>query len=147
MYHRFLPAVDVMHYEGVEVVQADLGDPRTIPAAVEGVDVVVHLAGVLFAPRPARFLPVTNVKWFEHLLDAALRAKVGKIILASFPQVEGATSFDRPATGRLDREPISEHARTRLEAERLLMSRTAGSETVPVVLRLGVVYGRGVLLI
>jgi nucleoside-diphosphate-sugar epimerase len=147
MYHRTPLAADVMRADGVEPVQADLGDPRTIPAAVEGVDVVVHFAGVLFAPRPERFLPITNVKWFANLLEAALRANVGKIILASFPQVEGPTSFDHPATGRLDREPISMHARTRLEAERLLMSRTAHSETVPVVLRFGVVYGRDVLLI
>lgn len=147
MYHRVPLAADVIRADGVEPVQADLGDPRTIPPAVEGVDVVVHFAGVLFAPRPERFLPVTNVKWFEHLLEAALRAKVGKVILASFPQVEGATSFDRPATGRLDGEPISIHARTRLEAERLLMARTADTATMPIVLRFGVVYGRDVLLI
>ena len=147
MYHRTPLAADVMGADGVEPVQADLGDRRTLSAAVEGVDVVVHFAGVLFAPRPDRFLPVTNVKWFDNLLDAALRASVGKVLLASFPQVEGPTSFDHPATGRLDREPISIHARTRLEAERLLMSRTAHTATVPVVLRFGVVYGRDVLLI
>jgi nucleoside-diphosphate-sugar epimerase len=147
MYHRTSLAADVMRADGVEAVQADLGDPRTISAAVEGVDVIVHFAGVLFAPRPERFLPITNVQWFEHLVEAALRAGVGKIILASFPQVEGPTSFDQPATGRVDRDPISIHARTRLEAERLLLSRTAHTETVPVVLRFGVVYGRDVLLV
>jgi nucleoside-diphosphate-sugar epimerase len=147
MYHRTPLAPDVIRASGVEPVQADLGDPATVAAAVEGVDVVVHFAGVLFAPRPERFLPITNVKWFETLLEAALRARVGKIILASFPQVEGPTSFDQPATGRLDREPISVHARTRLEEERLLMSRTAHTDTVPIVLRFGVVYGRDVLLI
>jgi nucleoside-diphosphate-sugar epimerase len=147
MYHRAPLPADVIHSDGVEPVQADLGDRRTIDAAVEGVDVIVHFAGVLFAPRPERFLPITNVKWFENLLEAALRAKVGKIILASFPQVEGATSFDHPATGRLDGDPISIHAQTRLEAERLLMSRTVDTGTVPVVLRFGVIYGRDVLLI
>ena len=147
MYHRTPLAPDVLRASGVEPVQADLGNPTTLAAAVEGVDVVVHLAGVLFAPRPERFLPITNVRWFENLLEAALRAKVGKIVLASFPQVEGPTSFDQPATGRLDREPISVHARTRLEAERLLMSRTTHTDTVPIVLRFGLVYGRDVLLI
>jgi nucleoside-diphosphate-sugar epimerase len=66
---------------------------------------------------------------------------------SSLPQVEGPTTLDSPATGRLDREPISVHARTRLEAERLLMSRTRGTPTIPVILRLGVVYGNGVLLV
>jgi nucleoside-diphosphate-sugar epimerase len=147
MYHRTPLAPDVVRAAGVQPVQADLGDPRTIAGALDGVDVVVHFAGVLFAPRAQRFLPITNVRWFANLLDAALPAGVRKVILASFPQVEGPTSVERPATGRLDREPISIHARTRLEAERLLHSRTEHTGTAPVVLRFGVVYGEGVLLI
>jgi nucleoside-diphosphate-sugar epimerase len=113
---------------GVEAVQADLGDPSTIVPSVAGIDVVVHVAGVLFAPRPERVLPISNGRWFANLLDAALAAGVRKIVLASFPQVEGPTTVDRPATGRLDREPVSVHARKRLEAERLLMAR---AELVP----------------
>jgi nucleoside-diphosphate-sugar epimerase len=147
MFHRTPLAPDLIGAPGVHPVQADLGNPRTIATALDGVDVVVHFAGVLFAPRPERFLPITNVRWFASLLDAALAARVRKVILASFPQVEGPTTVDRPATGRLDREPVSVHARTRLEAERLLIERTEGTATIPVVLRLGVVYGDGVLLI
>jgi len=72
---------------------------------------------------------------------------VGRLILISFPHVEGPTTVEAPATGCLDGEPISVHAGTRLEEERLLMQRTKGSGTVPVVLRLGMVYGRGILMI
>src|SRR5204863_5532689 len=72
---------------------------------------------------------------------------VGRVILISFPQVEGPTTVEQPATGLLDREPISVHAKTRLEEERLLMERTKGTETIPVILRLGMVYGRGILMI
>jgi nucleoside-diphosphate-sugar epimerase len=54
---------------------------------------------------------------------------------------------EQPATGRLDRQPISVHARTRLEEERLLFEQTQNTSTRPVVLRLGMVYGRGILMI
>ena len=147
MVHRTPLAPDVASAKNVDAVQADLGEPRTLPAAVRDVDVVVHLAGKLFAPRPERFLPITNVQYFSNLVDAAIAAGVRKIVLASFPQVEGPTSLEMPAVGRLDREPISMHARTRLDEERLLMSRSHGTGTTPVVLRLGVVYGRDLLLI
>jgi len=53
----------------------------------------------------------------------------------------------KPATGRLDRRPISVQAQTRLEEERLLLERTKETSTTPVVLRLGMVYGRGILMI
>jgi nucleoside-diphosphate-sugar epimerase len=98
-------------------------------------------------PRPERVLPETNTKWFANLLTAALEAQVGRVVLISFPHVEGPTSVAQPATGRLDRQPISVHAQTRLEEERLLIERTKGSRTTPVILRLGLVYGRGVLMI
>jgi len=147
MYHRRPLPADLARAASVRAVQADLADPLTLPPAVDGVDVAVHFAGVLFAPRPERFLPTTNTRWFASLLTAALEAGVHKVILISFPQVEGPTSVEQPATGRLDGRPISVHATTRLAEERLLMKRTSGTSATPVVLRLGMVYGRGVLMI
>src|ERR1700730_4590270 len=147
MYHRTPLPEDVADCANVRPIQADLGDPATLPLAVTGVDVIVHFAGRLFAPRPERFLPETNTWWFSNLLTAGLQAQVGRIILISFPHVEGPTSVEQPATGRLDRQPISVHARTRLEEERLLIERTEGTGTSPVVLRFGMIYGRGILMI
>lgn len=147
MYHRTPLPDDLACAVSVHAINADLGDPATLPAAVEGADVIVHFAGRLFAPRPERFLPETNTRWFANLLSASLQARVGKIILISFPHVEGPTTPEQPASGRLDRQPISMHARTRLEEERLLVERTQETSTIPVILRLGMIYGRGILMI
>ena len=147
MYHRTPLATDLIAAPDVTTVQADLADPQTLTAALAGVDTVVHFAGVLFAPRPERFLPVTNTLWFSNVLDAAIEARVSRMILTSFPQVEGPTSVEHPATGRLDRTPVSVHARTRLEEERLLLERTRGTTVTPIVLRFGMVYGRGILMV
>lgn len=146
VHHTPLPD-DLASAPHVTTVRADLGDPRSLAPAVAGVDVVVHYAGVLFAPRPEKFLPTTNTQWFGNLLNACLEAEVRRIILISFPHVEGPTTPENPATGRLDGTPISAHAQTRLEEERLLFTRTEGTETAPVVLRLGMVYGRGILMV
>jgi nucleoside-diphosphate-sugar epimerase len=137
MYHRTPLPEDVAHAANVRPIKADLGDPATLPAAVTGADVIVHFAGRLFAPHPERFLPETNTGWFSNLMTAALKANVGRIILISFPHVEGPTSVEQPATGRLDRTPISVHAQTRLEEERLLLQHAEATSTSPVVLRLG----------
>ena len=147
MWHRRALPEDLLRAPNVRAIRADLADPRTLGPAVDGVDVVVHFAGVLFAPRPERFLEETNTRWFSNLVDAALAAGVKRIVLISFPQVEGPTSVESPATGRLDRVPVSAHARTRLAAERLLVERTAGTASTPIVLRSGMVYGRGILMI
>lgn len=147
MVHRTPLPDDLQTGNNVTVVRADLSQGNTLFDAVDGSDVVVHFAGVLFSPRPERFLPETNTRWFSNLLDACLRARVRKVILISFPHVEGPTSVADPAAGRIDRHPLSVHAQTRLAEERLLLESTRGTETVPVVLRLGMVYGRGILMI
>jgi nucleoside-diphosphate-sugar epimerase len=147
MWHRRPLPGELLADPSVIPVRADLGRPETLRAAVAGADAIVHFAGVLFAPRPERFLPRTNARWFSNLLDAALEAGVRRLVLISFPHVEGPTSFSAPATGRLDKEPVSVHARTRLEEERALIGRATGTRTTPVVLRLGMVYGRGVLMV
>jgi nucleoside-diphosphate-sugar epimerase len=111
------------------------------------VDCIVHFAGVLFAPFPERFLPITNVQYFKNLLAAAQSVQVKKIILISFPHVESESTPDHPALGFLDGHPTSIHARTRLAAEQHLFQQAAKSNFVPVVLRLGMIYARGVLMI
>lgn len=142
IFRRDAPA-DIVIEGRSEVVRADLGAPATLRAAVAGVDVIVHLAGVLFKANPGRFLPTTNTAYFQNLTDAAGECGVQKIILISFPHVEGPTTFDTPATGRLDGTPISHHARTRLEEERYLFAKVKK----PISLRVGMVYGRGILMI
>ena len=72
---------------------------------------------------------------------------VKRVILISFPHVEGETTPDHPARGRLDGNPVSMHARTRLEEERLLFEYGERRGFEPVALRVGMVYGNGILMI
>ncbi len=143
MIHRLAVAETLGGSDRTEIVRADLADPESLRPAVSGVDVVIHFARVLFKARPERFLPETNTRYFENLVGAANDAGVKKVILVSFPHVEGPTSIENPARGRLDGRPISAHAQTRLEEERLLFENVE----IPVSLRVGMVYGRGVLMI
>lgn len=147
MLHRTPLPEDLIQASNVQVIQADLANPATLRDVVEGADTVVHFAGVLFGPSPEKFLPVTNTRWFSHLLEACLAHGVGRVVLISFPHVEGPTTPDQPATGKMDGSPVSVHARTRLEEERMLFARTRGTSTTPVSLRLGMVYGPGILMI
>ena len=144
--HNSLLPFDVSSHRNVRVLRADLSQPATLVEACDGMDCVIHLAGVLFAPRPERFLRDTNVGYVRNLVDAAKNAGVRKFILVSFPHVEGETTPEHPATGRLDATPDVIHFRTRLEAERLLLASCQGTTTIPVVFRAGIVYGKGIKL-
>lgn len=147
MIHRRDVPQDLRQLPRAKIVRCDLADPKSLGPALSGADCVVHFAGVLFKARPERFLPVTNTAYFQNLIEAAVQQRVRRIILISFPHVEGETTPDRPASGRLDGNPASAHARTRLEEERLLFAAGKQHGFEAVSLRVGMVYGRGILMV
>ena len=147
MVHHKALAPDLQREPSVEIVHADLALPETLPPAVAEVDAIVHFAGVLFRPFPERFLPTTNLQYVVHLAQAAVEAGVRRFILISFPHVEGETTPDSPGGSALDGRPISVHAQTRLAAEQHLLQHCSGSRTEVVILRSGLIYGRGILMI
>ena len=130
-----------------ETFSIDLRNKEGLLNALDKVDVVVHFAGVLFKPNPEKFLKTTNTKYFQNLLDVAVKQKVQRIILISFPHVEGESFPDNPAKGILNGNPISVHAKTRLEEEKLLFNYAKEYSFEPVSLRVGMVYGKGILMI
>ena len=143
MQHRKAVRPDVATHPSAEVRFGDLSDKSTLYSCLKGADVIVHFAGVLFRADPQEFLHTTNARYFRNLVDTANQLGIRKVILISFPHVEGPTSRQSPATGRLDRTPISVHAQTRLQEETYLFDRVA----CPVSLRVGMVYGKGILMV
>ena len=138
---------DLKKKDRIEVFRTDLADKHSLDAALEGVDVIVHFAGVLFKANPEKFLPKTNTQYFKNLLDVAVEKKVKRIILISFPHVEGESSPEKPTRGSLDGKPQSMHAKTRLEEEKLLFEYGEKNNFEAVSLRVGMVYGEGILMI
>ena len=64
MEHRTPVPADLRDIPRVTVCRADLSRPETLDDCLQGVDVVVHFAGVLFRARPETFLPETNTGYF-----------------------------------------------------------------------------------
>lgn len=145
--HKKDVAGNLKNRNNTSVFKIDLAKPETLNDALENVDVIVHFAGILFKANPEKFLPTTNTQYFKNLLDAAVRQKVKRIILISFPHVEGECSPGNPARGSLDGNPQSMHARTRLEEEKLLFGYGGQYNFEAVSLRVGMVYGKGILMI
>lgn len=145
--HRKDVADNLKNKENISIFRVDLADKNTLVDALHDVDVIIHFAGVLFKANPEKFLPETNTRYFNNLLDVAVDQKVKRIILISFPHVEGENTPDNPARGSLDGNPESMHARTRLEEEKLLFKYGDKYNFEAVSLRVGMVYGEGILMI
>jgi nucleoside-diphosphate-sugar epimerase len=147
MVHRRPLPPEIAGHPNATVYKADLARIETLYPLCENTDCIVHFAGRLFAPQPEHFLPETNLTYVKNLVSTALSSGVGRFIIVSFPHVEGETSHANPARGMMLGAPESAHARTRLEAERFLFTACEGRGMIPVSLRAGMIYGRGVLMI
>jgi nucleoside-diphosphate-sugar epimerase len=147
MIHKKGVAPELKGLPHVHVFRADLNNAKSLKPALQNVDTVVHFAGVLFKHNPGRFLPTTNTRYFMKLLEQSIVSHVKRIILISFPHVEGESYPELPAKGEHYGVPNSVHAQTRQEEERALFGfgKFVGMEAV--ALRAGMVYGRGVLMI
>ncbi|MFD5463894.1 NAD-dependent epimerase/dehydratase family protein [Kitasatospora sp. NPDC127059] len=79
-----------------DAITAELGDAEALAAATEGVDAVVHLAGI---PGEAPFADIlaANIDGTYRLYEAARAAGVHRIVFASSNHATGFT--ERPADG------------------------------------------------
>ncbi len=68
--------------ESIELISGSILDPETLRAACDGVDAILHLAG-LAREAPWEELLRINVDGTRRLLDAAYEAGVRRVILAS----------------------------------------------------------------
>lgn len=122
MMHKKNICEELRNKTNIQIFKADLAQPETLIPVVKDVDVIVHFAGVLFKHHPEKFLPLTNTMYFKNLLDTAIQCKTRRIILISFPHVEGETTISNPAKGCLNRNPDSVHAKTRLRKKNIYLS-------------------------
>jgi nucleoside-diphosphate-sugar epimerase len=127
---------------GAKVITADLYDPGSLPAAVAGMDAVVHLAALFRTFTDNEGIVKTNREGTIALAEAALAAGVKRFIFASTSNVYGS-GYRRPA--REDEKVNSSDPRayssSKIEAEQHLLGLHQSKGFDVRILRLAFVYG------
>lgn len=84
---------------GAEVLRGSLSDAQAIPAALDGVDAVIHLAGhVSFDPGDPAAMYELHVQGTRRLLEACAARGVSRVVLASSSGTIAVSREDRVAT-------------------------------------------------
>jgi nucleoside-diphosphate-sugar epimerase len=104
---------------GVRVVPGDLHDRAALQQAVEGQDVVYHVAGVVAARSEADFL-VANRDGTRNLVGAVERAGAGRVVFVSSMAAAGPTIRGRPLRGDELPRPVTAYGRSKLAAEQVV---------------------------
>jgi nucleoside-diphosphate-sugar epimerase len=127
--------------EGLEYERADgdIRDARSLEAAAEGVEGVVHCAGLTSA-RTEREYGEVNELGTKDLVDAALRAGVQRFVYISSLAAQGPSPDGRFYDAmEVTPDPRSPYGKSKLAGERQVLAR-AGELSV-VSLRCPVIYG------
>jgi 2-alkyl-3-oxoalkanoate reductase len=121
---------------GVRVVPGDLHDPTALQRAVEGQDLVYHVAGVVAARCEADFI-AANRDGTRNLLEAAERAGTARVVFVSSMAAAGPTTHGHPLRGDELPRPVTAYGRSKLAAEQVV----AASPLAWSIVRPPLVYG------
>lgn len=122
------PGSDTSSLEGTGVSRAsgDVTDPGSLGRALEGVEVVFHLAGLRRAPERSAFFRV-NAEGTRTVCDTMLRAGARRLVLAGSLAAVGPSTPDRPHVETDPFAPEEWYGESKAEAERIALG-TQGLE-------------------
>jgi dihydroflavonol-4-reductase len=133
---------------GCQLASGDLGDDAAIRNGMASCDAVVHAAAMYEVGIPASQHPTmweANVAGTERVMNAALEAKVPKVVYVSTVGAFGNThrkvvdeSYEHPG-----KEFTSYYEETKLEAHRVVRRMIAEQDLPAIIVQPGGVYGPG----
>ncbi len=128
---------------GVEVVRGDVTDAATLAPAVKGVEIILHLAGMMGVDRPLADYRLVNVTGTEHLYRAAQVAGVRRFVHTSSHTVYGL-GHGRFLTEEDELRPDPDpYSITKAEGDHLMRRLMRKSDVETVIIRPGTFFGPG----
>jgi dihydroflavonol-4-reductase len=133
---------------GCQTIAGDLGDAEALRAGMEGCDAVIHAAAIYEIGVPAKERPAmweANVAGTERVMEAALAAKVPRVVYVSTVGVFGNT--DKKIVDETYQHPelsfTSYYEETKLEAHKIVKRMIAERDLPAIIVQPGGVYGPG----
>jgi UDP-glucose 4-epimerase len=118
-----------------EVFRGDLSKPETLDGVTDGIETVIHLAGMVSYSKSREEIFAANVETTRNLLEKS--GKVKRFIFSSSVAVYGKVSG--MADERYPTSPMNPYGESKLECEKLI----AKSGIPYVMLRIAPIYGMG----
>jgi 2-alkyl-3-oxoalkanoate reductase len=133
---------------GAQVVDGDLGDPGSVERAVQGADIVFHLAAKVDGPGTRCDFVETNVRGTERVFTACRRlGGLSRVIYTSSVAVYGLAktgqSIDEDAPYDQAPELRDFYAQSKILAEQFAISFSQKTGLPVVIFRPGLIYGAG----
>ena len=127
--------------QGIEVVRGDITDASTLEPAVQDIDIVFHLAGMMGVTRPVADYRLVNVNGSENLYKAAQKASVRRYVHTSSHTIYGLGYGRFLTENDLLKPDPDPYSITKAEGDRLMRRLMLTSDVETVILRPGTFFG------
>jgi len=117
-----LPGQNTAHLEslGAEIVRGDITDPTTLMTVAQGVDTVIHCAGLIHPKRISQLFDI-NTRGVENMITAATYAGVKRFIMVSSNSPAGTNRSRDVMMKENDLpHPYKAYGRSKLQAENVV---------------------------
>jgi 2-alkyl-3-oxoalkanoate reductase len=124
----------------VSLAYGAVEDRASVEAATEGVDAVIHAAGLVKAKSPAEFDRI-NVEGTKNLLAAAEKRgpALRRFVYVSSLAAVGPSDDGQPVPSAREPRPVTHYGRSKLKAEQAVL---AAKDLIPVtIIRPPMIYG------
>jgi nucleoside-diphosphate-sugar epimerase len=129
--------------KGVELALGDIREPRCVTSAVNGMDIIYHIAAAFRVENlPGKEMWETNVEGTRNLLDAAVQAGVKRFVHCSTVGVHGDIQ-NPPANEKTPYGPGDQYQKSKAEGERVVLQYMNEGRLPVVVFRPGGIFGPG----
>jgi 2-alkyl-3-oxoalkanoate reductase len=130
---------------GAKVLQGDICDRAALLQAVDGCEVVFHLAAKAALWGDEAEFERTNVQGARSVMDACVAARVPRLVYTSTPSIvfDGGDAEGAAEELPIATRPLSTYARTKAAAERALLGRSGEGGVRVCALRPHAVFGPG----
>ncbi len=139
----WLDSLPVAQQRQLDVFAGDIRDPNGVAEAMQGCDVVLHLAALIAIPfsyhSPDSYVD-TNIKGTLNVLQAARKQQVERVLVTSTSEVYGTAQYV-PIDEKHPFQGQSPYSATKIAADRLAESFYRSFETPVVIVRPFNTYG------
>jgi len=133
--------------KNIEIREADLFDTPSLEAAVQGVNVVIHLAAYFdFYPSDEDLMFKVNVEGTRNVMNACVGTDVERFIYCSSTETMGGIRFP-PGTEDTELRPDFSYGESKIQAERVICEITEDTGLAHIILRPTGVMGEGDLYV
>ncbi|UCE09040.1 MAG: NAD-dependent epimerase/dehydratase family protein, partial [Candidatus Thorarchaeota archaeon] len=127
----------------IEIVKGDVLNYASLELAVEGMDVVIHLAAYFdFYPKDKDLLYQVNVEGVRNTMNACVGTSVQRFIYCSSTEAIGPVKYP-PGNEDTELNPSFDYGKSKVQAEQAIREITNNTGMAHIVLRPTGIIGEG----